>query len=443
MSSSKIRNYRWFIVALLFFATCINYLDRQIIGLLKPIMEKEFAWKEIDYSHIIMGFTAAYAVGLLLMGKVIDKVGTKMGYTLSIIIWSVAGMFHAWAKSVSGFVAARIGLGLGEAGNFPAAIKTVAEWFPKNERGLATGIFNAGTSIGVVMALLIAPVILRYYQWQQVFLFTGAIGFIWLLFWRIFFEVPSKQKRLTDEEYELIKAGQEFTTTETNKKNIQWFKLFTLPQTWAFITGKALIDPIYWFFLFWLPSYFSSTFNLDLTKPSFELMIIYLATTAGSVGGGYFSSWLIKKGWPTLKARKAALLLFAILELSVIMVQFVTHIWVAVALLSLAMAVHQAWATNVFTMASDMFPKEAVASVVGIGGMAGAVGGILFPILVGHLLDSYKNAGHIETGYNILFTICGFTYLVALLIIHLLTKQPSNMKANLLMDGIGEDSKVE
>jgi ACS family hexuronate transporter-like MFS transporter len=304
-------------------------------------------------------------------------------------------------------------------------MKTVAEWFPKNERALATGIFNAGTSIGVVMALLIAPLILRYYQWQQVFLFTGALGFIWLLFWFLFYDIPSKQKRLSAEEHELIKAGQEFTNTEASKKNIKWFKLFTLPQTWAFITGKALIDPIYWFFLFWLPSYFSSTFNLDLKKPSFELMIIYTATTIGSIGGGYFSSWIIKKGWPTLKARKAALLLFAVIELSVIMVQFVTDVWMAVGLLSVAVAVHQAWATNVFTMASDMFPKEAVASVVGIGGMTGALGGILFPILVGTLLDNYKAAGHLAMGYNILFTICGFTYLVAFAIIHLLTKKPA------------------
>ncbi|MEO6328515.1 MAG: MFS transporter [Ginsengibacter sp.] len=425
MSSSRIKNYRWLIVGLLFLATCINYLDRQIIGLLKPILEKDFGWKEIDYSHIIMGFTAAYAAGLLLMGKFIDRIGTKLGYALSIILWSTAGMLHAWAKNVSGFVAARIGLGLGEAGNFPAAMKTVAEWFPKNERALATGIFNAGSSVGVVIALMIAPLILRYYQWQQVFLITGALGFIWLFFWWLFYDIPSKQKRLSTKEYQLIKAGQEFTHSEATRKKIKWVKLFTLPQTWAFITGKALIDPIYWFFLFWLPSYFSSTFNLDLKKPSFELMIIYTATTIGSIGGGYFSSWMIRKGWPTLNARKAALLLFAIIELSVIMVQFVTHVWMAVGLLSVAVAVHQAWATNVFTMASDMFPKEAVASVVGIGGMAGALGGILFPILVGTLLDNYKAAGHLSTGYNILFTICGFTYLAAFAIIHLLTRKPA------------------
>jgi ACS family hexuronate transporter-like MFS transporter len=306
-------------------------------------------------------------------------------------------------------------------------MKAVAEWFPKNERGLATGIFNAGTSIGVVIALLIVPVILRFYRWQEVFIITGALGFIWLFFWLMFYEIPSKQKRLSKEEHELIKNGQESERAAGSKNELKWFTLFRLPQTWAYITGKALIDPIYWFFLFWLPSYFSSTFNLDLKKPSLELMIIYAATTIGSISGGYFSSALIKKGWPTLKARKAALLLFAILELSVITVQFATNIWMVVALISFAVAVHQAWATNVFTLSSDMFPKEIVSSVVGIGGMAGAVGGILFPMLVGSLLDSYKAAGNLSIGYNILFTICGLTYFVAFIIIHLLTRKPGKI----------------
>jgi ACS family hexuronate transporter-like MFS transporter len=423
MALHTFKNYRWIIVALLFFATTINYLDRQIIGLLKPILEKEFNWSETDYARIVMAFTAAYAIGLLVSGRFIDKVGSKLGYAITIIFWSIAGMLHALAKNVSGFVFARIGLGLGEAGNFPAAMKTVAEWFPKNERGLATGIFNAGTSIGVVVALLIVPVILRSYQWQEVFIITGSLGFVWLILWLVFYEVPSKQKRLSAEEYELIKKGQEFANTDAADRKWNWFQLFRLPQTWAYITGKGLIDPIYWFFLFWLPSYFSSTFNLDLKKPSLELMIIYAATTVGSIGGGYFSSWLIKRGWPTLKARKTALLLFAILELSVITVQFATNVWVVVALISFAVAIHQAWATNVFTMSSDMFPKEAVSSVVGIGGMAGAIGGILFPMFVGYLLDSYKASGNISAGYNILFTICGCTYLLAFVIIHVLTKK--------------------
>lgn len=429
MPVKMIKNYRWIIVTLLFFATTINYLDRQIIGLLKPILEKEFNWSETDFAHIVMAFTAAYAIGLISLGWLIDKIGTKLGYSITIIFWSIAGMLHAFAKSAFGFGAARVGLGIGEAGNYPAAMKAVAEWFPNKERALATGIFNMGTSVGVVLALIIVPFILNAYGWQEVFLITGGLGFIWLIFWWRFYTVPSKQKRLTQEEFALITDGQDQEKNDTNEgSSVKWKTLFTFPQTWAYITGKALIDPIYWFFLFWLPSYFSSTFSLNMSKPSLQLMIIYASTTIGSFGGGYFSSWLIKKGWPVLKARKFALLIFAVMEVSIILAQFANDSWTAVALISIAVAAHQAWATNVFTMASDMFPKEAVSSVVGIGGMAGAVGGILFPILVGFLLDTYKAAGNLQGGYNLLFTICGFTYIVALTIIHLLTRNFKKVK---------------
>ena len=425
--------YRWLVVSLLFFATTINYIDRQIIGLLKPILEKEFSWSETDYAHIVMAFTAAYAIWLLLAGRMIDITGTRIGYAISIVIWSIAGMFHALARSVTGFSIARIGLGFGEAGNFPAAVKAVAEWFPKNERGLATGIFNAGTSVGVVAALLIVPWILNHYGWQEVFWITGALGFVWLIFWLIYYRLPHEQKRLSKKEFEYIIAGQDKTETETKRVSIKWVRLFSFRQTWAYITGKALIDPIYWFFLFWLPSYFSTTFSLDLKKPSLQLMTIYAATTIGSIGGGYLSSYLIKKGWNVLKARKFVLLLFAILELSVIVVQFAPGAWAAVALISFAVAIHQAWATNIFTIASDLFPSEAVSSVVGIGGMAGAVGGILFPILVGSLLDAYKVGGNITSGYNILFTVCGFTYLIAFFIIHLLTRRAGKVQLSELL----------
>ena len=422
MLNSRRTNYRWVIVILLFTATTINYLDRQIIGLLKPILEVEFTWTETDFARIVIAFTAAYAVGLLVFGWFIDKVGTKIGYSVTIIWWSVAGMLHALARSAFGFGVARVGLGLGEAGNYPAAVKTVAEWFPQKERALATGLFNAGTSVGVVAALMIVPWILSHYGWQEVFWITGSLGFVWLIFWLIFYDIPARQKRLSSQEYAYISSGQEAETDA--KVPVKWFKLFTLPQTWALITGKGLIDPIYWFFLFWLPSYFSSTFKLDLKKPSLELMIIYTATTVGSIGGGYLSSWLIRRGWPTLKARKTVLFMFACLELSIIFAQFATNVWVAVGLISLAVAVHQAWATNVFTLASDLFPKQAVGSAAGIAGMAGATGGIFFPMLVGSLLDTYKAAGNLAGGYNILFTICGFTYLTAWIIIHLLTRKP-------------------
>lgn len=433
MQTTKIKNYRWLIVVLLFFATTINYLDRQIIGLLKPILEKEFSWTETDFAHIVMAFTAAYAVGLLSFGWLIDKIGTRLGYTITIVVWSIAGMLHALARSAFGFGVARVGLGIGEAGNYPAAMKTVAEWFPKKERALATGMFNAGTSVGVVVALMVVPVILSHYGWQEVFWITGSFGFIWLIFWWIFYDIPSKQKRLSAEEFAYITNGQDAEQDKANAaKKVKWQKLFLFPQTWAMITGKGLIDPIYWFFLFWLPSYFSSIFSLDLKKPSLQLMTIYAATTIGSIGGGWVSSWLIKRGWPVLKARKTVLFAFALLEVSIILAQFAAEAWIAVALISLAVAVHQAWATNVFTMASDMFPTEAVSSVVGIAGMAGAVGGILFPMLIGSLLDTYKAAGNLAGGYHLIFTLCGFTYLIAWTIIHLLTRKSEKVEVGQL-----------
>ena len=424
MSGLKIKNYRWIILALIFFATTINYIDRQIIGLLKPILEVEFNWTETDFARIVMAFTAAYAIGLLSVGRLIDKIGTRKGYTLIIIVWSIADMLHAVAKSALHFGLARIGLGLGEAGNFPAGMKTVSEWFPRKEKGLATGVFNSGTSIGVVLALLIVPWILSNYSWHEVFWITGSLGFLWLISWLIFYEVPARQKRLTSEEFTLITNGHKTEEKrEKGKSAISWYKLFTFRQTWAIIAGKGLIDPIFWFFLFWLPSYFSSTFELDLKKPSLELMIIYSATTFGSIAGGYFSSLLVRKGWQVVKARKFVLFIFAVLELSIILAQFARTPMVAVGIISLAVAVHQAWATNVFTLAADMFPSEAVSSVVGIGGMAGATGGILFPILVGNLLDAYKAAGNITAGYNLIFMICSITYLSAWIIIHLLTRK--------------------
>jgi MFS transporter, ACS family, hexuronate transporter len=433
MPDLKINNYRWIIVTLLFLATTINYVDRQIIGLLKPILEIEFSWSETDFAHIVMAFTAAYAIGLLVLGRFIDRIGTRLGYAFIISLWSVAGMFHALARSAAHFMVARFGLGFGEAGNYPAGVKAISEWFPKKERALATGIFNSGTSIGVVLALILVPWILRNYGWHEVFWITGGIGFIWLIFWVIFYDIPVKQKRLSAAEYNLITNGKNddpLSSKTRSQPGIKWYKLFTFPQTWALITGKGLIDPIFWFFLFWLPSYFSSAYSLDLKKPSPELIIIYTATTIGSILGGYFSSLLIMRGWSVMKARKTALFIFAILELSIILAQYTTAAWMAVAIISLAVAVHQAWSTNVFTMASDMFPTEAVSSAVGIAGMAGAVGGILFPILVGYLLDSYKAAGNLTAGYNLLFTVCGFTYLSAWTIIHLLTRKHSVVELN-------------
>lgn len=431
MTAPKGKNYRWLIVTLLFLGTVINYLDRQIIGLLKPTLELEFQWTESDFGKIMSAFSFAYAIGLLLSGRFIDKVGTKVGYSVAVVFWSLAGMGHALAKSVTGFSIARLSLGIGEAGNFPAAMKAVSEWFPKKERALATGLFNSGTAIGVVVALIVVPIIMQNYGWQEVFWVTGAMGFVWLIFWVWLYEIPSKQKRLSKEEFNYIEGDKDDNQDQVKSAvNISWAKLFTYPQTWAFVTGKFLIDPIFWFFLFWLPSYFSTTFNLDLKVISPELMIIYGATTIGSIAGGYFSSQLIKRGWATLKARKAVLFLFALFELVIMIAiaQFVSDKWTAVILISLAVAIHQAWATNIFTLASDMFPKDVVSSVVGIGGMMGAIGGILFPFIVGYLLDLYKSADNLTGGYNLIFTICGLTYLFAWLIIHLLTRKSKGVE---------------
>jgi ACS family hexuronate transporter-like MFS transporter len=418
MSTTAIGNYRWTVIALLFFATTINYLDRQVIGLLKPALEAEFNWTETSYSNIVMAFSAAYALGLFFFGRIIDVIGVKRGYTFSIIGWSIAAMMHALAAGTMGFAAVRALLGLGEAGNFPAAIKAVAEWFPKKERALATGIFNSGANIGAVVAPITVPIILGLYGWRAAFLITGAIGFIWLIFWLYFYETPAKHTRLSKAEYDYIHSDNEELVQD--KAPITWRQLFGFRQTWAFFFGKMFTDPIWWFFLFWLPSYFSSTFQIDLKKPSWELAIVYTATTIGSIGGGYLSSWLIRKGWPVFQARKTAMLIFAFCVIPIMTARYTSNVWVAVALISLAAASHQAWSANMFTTASDMFPKRAVSSVVGIGGMAGSVGGILFPLLVGYLLDFYKKAGNITVGYNLLFVICGSAYLVAWTIMHFL-----------------------
>ncbi len=421
MEKIKTGNYRWIICSLLFFATTINYIDRQVIGLLKPTLEREFHWTEIDYGYIVMAFAAMYALGYVLFGSFIDKVGTKIGYSISVSVWSIAAIGHAFAKSTLGFGIARGALGLAEAGNFPAGVKAVAEWFPKKERALATGIFNSGTSIGAVVAPILVPWILGLYGWKEAFWITGALGFVWLIFWWIFYEVPTKQKRLKQPELEFILSDDD-VIEETSVK-LKWSQLLGLRQTWVFIVGKVLTDPIWWFFLFWLPSYFADTFALDLTKPSMHLAVVYAATTLGSIGGGYLSSYFIKIGWPVLKARKTTLLIVAIAVTPIFFAQFATDIWVAVGIISIATAAHQAWSANIFTIVSDMFPKKAVSSVVGIGGMSGSIASTLFPMIVGSLLAYYKGLGNIGAGYNILFIISGCAYFLAWAIIQLLTRR--------------------
>ena len=415
-------SYRWTVVALLFFATTINYLDRQVVGLLKPTLQQVFGWTEIDFGRTVQVFAASYAVGLLVFGRLIDRLGTKRGYALAIAAWSLAAMAHALTRTTGAFTAARVGLGLGEAGNFPAAIKTVAEWFPQRERALATGIFNSGANIGAVVAPLLVPWILGRYGWQMAFALTGATGFIWLACWLLTYQLPADQPKLGRAEYAYIHAGSEPTpdAAADHGPPVPWGQLLARRQTWAFIFGKLLTDPVWWFFLFWLQDYFSTTFHLDVKKPNLYLAVLYTLVSVGSIGGGALSSALIRRGWPVWRARKAAMLLFALLVVPVMCLRFGPGIWGAVGLIGLAGAAHQAWSATIFTTASDMFPKRAVSSVVGLGSMAGSVGGIIFPEIVGRILQSHRAAGDAGGGYALIFFMCGSAYLLAWSIMYLL-----------------------
>jgi len=421
-ANEKIGKYRWTICTLVFFATTINYLDRQVISLLKPILEQEFHWTETDYSSVVIAFQIAYAIGLLGFGRIIDKIGTKLGYALSLTVWSFAAIAHAFAKTTFGFGVARAALGLSEAGNFPAAIKAVAEWFPKKERALATGIFNSGTNVGAIIAPIAVPWIAVKWGWQEAFIITGAIGLIWLVFWFIFYEIPSKQKRLSKAEYDYIHSDAEENHSDEKQESVSWKKLLGFRQTWAFIIGKFMTDPIWWFLLFWLPSFLKSEYQMEGTQVSLPLALVYTMTTFGSIGGGWLSGYLIKKGWPVYRARKVSMLAFALCVIPVVSAQALGKMnpWFAVLVIGLAASAHQAWSANIFTTSSDMFPKKAVGSVVGLGGMAGAVGGILIARLAGVLLDHFKALGHIETGYYIMFIIAGLAYLLAWFIMHIL-----------------------
>jgi ACS family hexuronate transporter-like MFS transporter len=420
----KIGNYRWTILTLVFFATTVNYLDRQVISLLKDdYLDPQFGWSESDYAGIVIMFQLAYAIGMIGVGRFIDKVGTKLGYALSLLVWSMAAIGHAFARSTVGFLIARGTLGVSEAGNFPAAIKTVAEWFPKKERAFATGLFNSGTNVGAIIAPLTVPLIAVYYGWQWAFILTGTIGLVWLFFWFIVYEIPSKHKKLSKPEYEYIHSDiDEGIFKDDTKEKLSWFKLLLFRQTWAFVVGKLLTDPVWWFYLFWLPSFLNKQYGMVKTEVAIPIALVYTMTTVGSIYGGWLSGYLIGKGWEVYKARKTAMLIFALLVIPVVSAQALGQFshWYAVLIIGLAASSHQAWSANIFTTVSDMFPKKAVASVTGIGGMAGAVGGILLSAAAGILLDHYKALGSIETGYYIMFIICGSAYLLAWVIFNIL-----------------------
>jgi ACS family hexuronate transporter-like MFS transporter len=435
--------HRWMVCALLFLATTINYVDRQIIGILKPTLVAEFGWQdERIYAAIVFTFQLAYAIGLLLAGRVIDTLGTRLGFVIAVVVWSIAAIAHAGADRLpwlrlptinldattglsvvllagpaAGFALVRFFLGLGEAGNFPASIKTIAEWFPKKERALATGIFNSGTNVGALLTPLIVPWVTLRWGWQWAFVATGLTGFFWVAWWMRVYRPPEDQPRVSPAELAYIRSDPAERITP-----IRWAKLLPHRQTWAFALGKFMTDPIWWLYLFWIPDFLNRNHGLDLKSIGLPLVVIYLVADVGSIGGGWLSSWLIRRGWTINSARKTTMLLCALAVVPIVFAARASNLWVAVGLVSIAAAAHQGWSANLFTLASDMFPRRAVGSVVGLGGMSGAVGGMLIAVVVGEVLQ--------RTGsYVPILVIAGCAYLSALGVIQLLT--PSLTPPNL------------
>jgi len=407
-ATEVIGRYRWRICALCFFATTINYVDRQVLGVLAPELQRVFGWNELQYSNLVNAFQGAYAIGLLLAGSVIDRVGTRIGYAVAIGIWSLATIGTAFARSVFGFGVARFMLGIGESGNFPAALKTVAEWFPKKERALATGIFNCGTNVGAIVAPIVVPWLTVRYGWQSAFLVTGSLSALWIIPWVIMYRPPQNHPRVSAAELAYIQSDPLEPVTK-----IAWTRLLGHRQTWAFLIGKFMTDPIWWFFMFWLPKFLNSKHGLSISELGWPLVIVYNMATLGSIGGGWLAARFLKRGWSANRARKTAMLTCAITVTPIIFAANVANVWVAVVLVGLATASHQGWSANMFTLPSDMFPKRAVASVVGIGGFGGAVGGMVIATFTGFVLQ-------FTGSYVPMFVIAGSVYLIALLIIHLL-----------------------
>ena len=425
IQNNTMTKYRWTICSLVFFATTINYLDRAVISLLKPYLATAFNWTKVDevanYANIEIAFKIAYALGMLFAGRIIDKLGTKIGYAVATALWSVAAVLHALATGTAGFSLARVFLGVTEAGNFPAAIKVTAEWFPKKERALATGIFNSGSNIGAIIAPLTVPLIAEKLGWQWAFILTGAIGFIWLILWFVYYEVPSRMAKLSKEEFDYIHSDKEEETVE--KQKVSWFRLLQFKQTWAFAIGKLLTDPIWWFYLFWLPDFLGKQYGLKGTQVALPVALVYVISSIGSIGGGYVPMRLINSGWPVFKARKTSMLIYAFCVIPIVFAQLLGDInmWLAVLVIGLAAAAHQAWSANIFTTVSDMFPKSATASVTGIGGMFGGLGGILLSLMVQkRMFVYYESINQIKTGYYIMFFICAGAYLLGWTIMHFL-----------------------
>jgi len=418
---------RWLICALLFLAATINYVDRQVIGILKTTLQHDFGWSEVDYADIIFAFQLAYAIGFVVAGRVIDRIGTRLGFATAIVVWSLAAIGHAeaprfgpaaaqflsffglgYSTSVAGFMLMRGLLGLGESGNFPSAIKTVAEWFPKKERALATGIFNSGTNVGALVTPLVVPWLTLQYGWAWSFIATGALGFIWLVAWLALYHRPETHPRLSPAELAYIRSDPAEPVVA-----VPWRQILPHRQTWAFAIGKFLTDPIWWLYLFWIPDFLNRNYGLNLTSIGLPLVVIYLAADVGSIGGGWLSSSLIARGWTVNRARKTAMLVCALAVVPIVFASNAGNLWLAVSLVGLAAAAHQGWSANLFTLASDTFPRHAIGSVVGFGGMTGAIGGMLIAKVTGYVLQA--------TGtYVPVFIVAGCAYLVALGVIHLL-----------------------
>ena len=399
---------RWVVCALLFAATTVNYVDRQVLGILAPDLQRSLHWSEVQYGYIVTAFQAAYALGLLLVGRLMDRFGSRLGYAVAVAFWSVAAMAHALARSAVGFGVARFALGLGEAGNFPVAIKTVAEWFPKDERALATGIFNAGTNTGAIITPLLVPWIALTWGWRWAFIATGSIGFLWLLLWLTLYRSPPADAH----------------PDEPDEPRVPWIRLLGVRQTWAIVVGKMLADPIWWFYLYWLPKFLDAKYGIKLAHVALPLIVVYLVADVGSIAGGWLSSRLITRGWTVNRARKTAMLLMAVVIIPTALAPRAGSMWTAVAIVSVAAAAHQGWSANMYTLASDMFPRSAVASISGIGGFAGAMGGVVFQRVTGRILDATGN------DYTLIFAVCGFAYVTAWTILHVLAPrlEPARLK---------------
>jgi ACS family hexuronate transporter-like MFS transporter len=400
---------RWTVCALLFFATTTNYLDRQVLSILAKTLETSIGWNSVQYGYITGAFQAAYGIGLLAAGRLIDRLGTRTGYAIAVGLWSLAAISHAAAVSALTFGIARAALGLGEAANFPACIKTVAEWFPRKERALATGIFNSGANIGAVVAPLAVPWMAVSFGWRSAFIATGALGFLWIVFWLALYAKPDESRKVSARELAYIRSD-----PPDREQSIPWARLFPHRETWAFAMAKFITEPVWWFFLFWFPKYLQETFALPLKQIVLPTLVVYNICSVGSIGGGWLSGSLIKRGWTVNSARKTTMLVCALCVAPVVCAPYCKSLWVVVGLVGLATAAHQGWSANLFTIVSDMFPRSAVASVVGIGSTVGMVGSTLMQIGTGYIV-------HLTHGYLPLFIMAGCAYVTALAVIHALS----------------------